>query len=80
MFSINSIEMHYSAKYQKVPTTQMHIDGNFLLGQVVLPFYIVEVLILGTQTYNWTDIMLANCNITCIIIGNANLTAALYYG
>jgi len=79
-FSTNSIEMHYSAKTQKVTATQMNIDGNFILGLAVLPFYIVEVLILGSQEYILIDYVLANANIVCIIIASTGLTAALNCG
>ena len=50
VFSTNSIEMHYSAKTQNVPATVMNVDGNFILGMVVLPFYIVETT-MGTVQY-----------------------------
>lgn len=79
-FSTNSIEMHYSAKTQKVSHTQMNIDGNFLLGVAVLPFFIVEVFILETQEYEMIDLILANANIVCIIIASTGLTAALHCG
>lgn len=80
VFSINSIEMHYSAKTQNIGATQMNIDGNFILGVIVLPFYIYEMSIVGGHTYTAVDLILANTNIVCIIIASTGLTAAMAVG
>jgi drug/metabolite transporter (DMT)-like permease len=81
VFSTNSIEMHYSAKNQNVPATVMNVDGNFILGILVLPFYIFEST-MGTivPPYTTLDIILANANIMCIIIASTGLTAAMGVG
>lgn len=79
VFSTNSIEMHYSTKTQNVPATVMNVDGNFILGMVVLPFFIVEMS-LGTVEYSTLDLILANANIICIIIASTGLTAAMAVG
>jgi drug/metabolite transporter (DMT)-like permease len=79
VFSTNSIEMHYSAKNFNVPATVMNVDGNFILGVIVLPFFIVEMS-MGTVEYEAIDIILANVNIVCIIIASTGLTAAMSVG
>lgn len=79
VFSSNSIEMHYSAKTQNVPATVMNVDGNFILGMVVMPFFIVET-INGTVEYTVWDIVLANANIVCIIIASTGLMAGMAVG
>jgi drug/metabolite transporter (DMT)-like permease len=79
VFSTNSIEMHYSTKNQCVPATVMNVDGNFILGVLVLPFFIVETA-MGTVEYSNWDIILANVNIVCIIIASTGLTAAMAVG
>jgi len=58
----------------------MNVDGNFIIGFLVVPFFIVEVYITETISYNWVDIVLANTNILCIIIASTGLTAALNCG
>eukprot|EP00341_Mesodinium_pulex_P001165 CAMPEP_0116950588 /NCGR_PEP_ID=MMETSP0467-20121206/39559_1 /TAXON_ID=283647 /ORGANISM="Mesodinium pulex, Strain SPMC105" /LENGTH=110 /DNA_ID=CAMNT_0004635363 /DNA_START=829 /DNA_END=1161 /DNA_ORIENTATION=- len=57
----------------------MNIDGNFILGLVVLPFFIVEMA-LGSVEYATVDYLLANANIICIIIASTALTAAMDVG
>lgn len=79
VFSTNSIEMHYSGKHQNVPAIQMNVDGNFIVGCAVLPFFIVETLN-GTVDYTVWDLILANANIMCIIIASIGLTAAMAVG
>ena len=79
VFSTNSIEMHYSAKNFNVPASMMNVDGNFVVGCLVLPFFIVET-INGTVEYTTLDIILANVNIVCIIIASTGLTAGMSVG
>ena len=79
VFSTNSIEMHYSTKNFNVPATVMNVDGNFILGVIVLPFFIVEV-VNGTVSYDWNDLVLANFNIVCIITASWGLTRGMAVG
>jgi len=57
----------------------MNIDGNFILGVLVLPLFIYE-MVAGGHEYTNKDIILANCNIVCIIIASTGLTAAMAVG
>ena len=79
VFTLNSIEMHFSAKNSQVPATVMNVDGNFLVGLMVLPFFLVET-INGTVEYSSLDIILANVNIVCITIASIGLTAGMALG
>jgi hypothetical protein len=58
----------------------MNIDGNFILGAIVFPLYIYESVIEGGHKYEAIDLILANCNIVCIIIASTGLTAGLAVG
>lgn len=75
LFSVNTLAINHVINTLQYPSEQLQIDGLFVFGLFLVPFFIANEAI-----YETTDIVLSNIFVVLLTLGLTLFTKSLKYG
>lgn len=83
--SVNSLDLYVVLEKLKYPVYQLNVDGNILLGLILLPFYLTQQKQsedpgLNQKAFSMNDIWMANIAYILVLLSTVALSFALLNG